>query len=293
MRAAFPLGGPPRSRAFAREPSAGGLDRLAGRPGGHQHGVVDARERRRIPQVEQLDLADREPRPHARGRHVDALGGALDAHDLAAEQPPAARLADELDPDRPGAREVAGARAVADRGGHHGEACVGGLALAQACAGHLVAADARHRRADDAGEGEVGAGGVGPGDAALLVRVRAELHVDRPAQRWWSSTRRAPLSPASSPAARARSVAGLTPVAMITWSARIVPPPARTAHGAPARPVSTSSTAVPTSTRMPTPSAASWTWAAMSASSGAKTCGAASTSVTRRPRWTSASAISR
>ena len=50
-----------------------------------------------------------------------------------------------------------------------------------------------------------------------------------PGQRWWSSTRSAPLAPSSRPASRARAVAGRTPVAMTTWSAASSSPSTRTA----------------------------------------------------------------
>src|SRR3954447_5334130 len=127
--------------------------------------VVDARVGRGIGEVEELELVHGHSRPDARGEDVDALGRPLAADDLPAEQA-TVRRDDELDPDRTAARVVAGARAVLDQRRADLDAGLGRLALGDAGARHLVAADLRGGGADHARKGEVGARGVGAGDAS-------------------------------------------------------------------------------------------------------------------------------
>ena len=207
---------------------------------------------------------------------------------------------DELDPDRPGAGEVARARRVLDLGRDDLDARVGRLALGDPGARDLVAAQPRHGGPDDAGEREVAAGRVRARDAALLVGVRAELDVHRPledavpglgavARGVDAVVARAALvvvdaharrsapssSPASSASADRRLDAGRHHDVVGVDRLAAGPHRARRARrrAGPPRPSS------PTQHATPRPSAASWTWAAMSASSVPMTCGAASISV--------------
>ena len=99
-----------------------------------------------------------------------------------------------------------------------------------------------------------------------------------PGQRWWSSTRSAPLSPSSSPASareRRRRAHARSPSRRGRRAA-----PRRRRAPAPCVVDGPPASSAPRRTSMPTPSAASCTWAAMSASSVAITWPARSTSVT-------------
>src|SRR3954447_22137725 len=150
------------SRRLSERPEVG-LHRLERLARGDEHRVPHRRERRRIGEVQRQDLVDGHPVPDADGERVDPLGGRLLAHDLRAEQPPAAALGDHLQPDRRRAREVAGLGGRVDDGGDERVAGRPGLPGRQPGAGHLGVADLGDRRPDDAGEGGVPAADVHPG----------------------------------------------------------------------------------------------------------------------------------
>ena len=80
----------PQGRAGTKQPSTVALATVVGRRSRgarDQDRVPHRRERRRVPEVELRDLLDGHLVPDRGGEHVDALGRALAADDLRAEQP--------------------------------------------------------------------------------------------------------------------------------------------------------------------------------------------------------------
>src|ERR1019366_1123686 len=119
--------------------------------------------------------------PQRRGQDIDALGRALPADDLRAEQPPGPTLDNHLDFHRLRARVVVRpARCL--RGHTDGvETRSLGLPLGEPGAGYLHPFETGDRRAKHATKRGVTAGDVGASNAALLVSMRAEGHHDGPA----------------------------------------------------------------------------------------------------------------
>ncbi len=165
------------SRVVARSGGCGARGALRGLARGEQHRVPDGRERRRVGEVVGGELVGGRAGVQRRGDDVDALGDALAADELPAEQAARAALGDELDPQRLVAGVVARAREVRDRRADGVEAGGGRLALGEARAADVQVADLDDGGPEHAGERVVAAGDVRPRDAALLVRGRPERDV--------------------------------------------------------------------------------------------------------------------
>ena len=216
-----------------------------------QHRVPHRCERRRVGEVHAGELIDRHPVPQRHGNGVDALGAAFASDDLAAEQQPVAPLGEHLDRHRPRARKIAGPGSRLDRDRFVGEAGSLRVRFQQSGPRDLQVAHLADGRPHDPGEGGVSAADVRPDDLALLVRMSAERHVHvgpghdvkhlhavatgphlvmahGPHPQVGSQC---PFAPSFSPASRAMSVLGRTPMPSTTMSAGTAELPGRTPPG--------------------------------------------------------------
>jgi hypothetical protein len=121
-------------------------------------------------------LRDAEARVQRHGGDVNALGDAFLAADLAAEQALGGAIPDEGESERPAAH-IWRARRSGDGERVGREAVSARFAEAEAGFGELELKNFRRHGADDPREARMASGGVFAGDAALLVRRRAERNV--------------------------------------------------------------------------------------------------------------------
>ena len=232
-----------RVQAHGDPPAVSGGQPAGGLHRGGQHRVVDRRERRGVAEVERGQVVHAEPGVQRGGQHVDALGGALAARELPAEQPPLPGV-HQPDVQRRGARVVLGAGPGDLVGGHRVQPGRLRLGQPQPGPGHLQVEHLDHRGADHAAERGGPAGGHGPGHPAGLVgggterdpggaaqhqvrqrdRVAGREHARQRGAHSRVHHHRSRPAGAVAPAWISRSVAGRTPTAMTTRSVGISSP---------------------------------------------------------------------